>query len=97
MKLSDHATANNETFDQSLKRNEFELKKELAQKITALFIYSNSVVLFLLAIVFVVDQWLEPSDRIITTEVIMALVGATTVQLGVIMLTIMKSLFPTKK
>ncbi len=59
-----------------------------------LFGITNVVVLTALAFIFWVDQGLQSADRLITSEVIMTLIGATTVQLGGIMLIIAKSMFP---
>jgi len=84
------------SFEEQLRQYEFELKEKIAKQITRLFGISNVVVLAAVAIVFGFDQFLGPADRLITSEVIMALVGATTVQLGGIMFVIAKSIFPNK-
>ncbi len=60
-----------------------------------LFSVTNSVVLLVVVLVFGFDQSLAPADRLVTSEVIMTLIGATAVQLGVIMVTIAKSMFPS--
>ena len=86
-----------ESFEQALERDKFEHKKRLANHLTWLFSLSNIVVLIAVAIVYYNDLRLaDPSQRLITSEVIMTLIGATTVQLGAIMLTMAKSIFPTR-
>lgn len=37
---------------------------------------------------------IKPDERLVTTEVVMTVIGATTVQLGAIMYTIARYLFP---
>ena len=79
---------------------EFELRKETAKRILQIFGAVNVAVLIGLAFAFGFDVSLlrggviTPADRLITGEVIMALLGATTVQLGAIMYTIARYLFP---
>ena len=91
--LEAEATAPASTFDQWLQRSEFKLKKALVHTMLWLFSISNAVVLAAVCIVFSFDQSLDPADRLITSEVIMTLIGATTVQLGVIMITVARSMF----
>ena len=81
---------------------ELNLRSEIAQKIIAEFIRANYAIIgFLLAIfatesLFLFFGRLEPGNRIIGSNVIMALIGATTVQFGAIALLVSQWLFPRK-
>ena len=65
-----------------------------------LFAVSNVFVLFGLGIVFGLDcvqlqaKLIAPTQRIITGPVVMSLLGATTVQLGTVIFTIARAIFP---
>jgi len=72
----------------------------MAYWIIGAFIAANVVTLIALGILARLDQGniaaklIEPGDRIITSQVFMALLGATTVQVGAIMVIIARYLFP---
>lgn len=82
---------------------ELEMRQDAAKKIIDLFKIANLFVLgFLVALV--IADWIiiGNSDkinldaRLVDKQVIMALLGATTVQLGTIMVSISRFLFPLK-
>ncbi len=68
-----------------------------------LFVISNVFVILGLGVAFWQDcaqprdHLIKPSERIISSGVVMALLGATTVQLGTVILTITRALFPNRK
>ena len=76
------------------------LRKSVAYWIIGVFIVANLVTLAVLSILAHLDQGnieshlIEPGDRIITSQVFMTLLGATTVQVGAIMVIIARYLFP---
>lgn len=84
----------------------FEMKSEMldkyASEIVGPFKNANVIVLFSVAALALIDFYLvlgkviSPADRLVSSEVIMALVGATTVQLGASMLVVAKGLFQPK-
>jgi hypothetical protein len=67
------------------------------------FIGANLMTLFALGYLAWMDQnniaskLITPGDRIITSQVFMALLGATTVQVGAIMVIIARYLFPGRQ
>ena len=80
----------------------FELRKVVADKILQLFIRAN---IFVLAFIFVVliSDWIQlgagvahAEQRLINSNVIIALLGATTVQVGTIVVSISVYLFPKR-
>lgn len=79
---------------------DLEIRKNFANRVMILFAIANVGALIGLAIVFWQDGALlaagltKPSDRIIDGHVIMALLGATTVQLGTVIYTITRAIFP---
>lgn len=81
---------------------ELNLRSEIAQKIIAEFIRANYAIISFLLAIFAVESLflffgrLEPGNRIIGSNVIMALIGATTVQFGAIALLVSQWLFPRK-
>lgn len=87
--------------EEEIALGEYDLRKTTAKKILWVFIGANVVVFIGLGVIFGYDVTLlhqklvMPSDRLLTTEVIMTVVGATTVQLGAIMFTMARYLFPT--
>ena len=86
--------------DDQVKLGDLELRKEVARKVVALFILANLFVLAFLGIIFAYDVilirhgFIMPGDRLITSELLMTLVGATAVQVGTIMVSISIYLFP---
>lgn len=83
-----------------IEESEFHLRKEVAQSILQLFGIANTVVLFVILVLIGVDIWMlntgliKSAERIVDSKVVMTLVGATTVQMGAIVLTIASYLFP---
>ncbi|MCW8091594.1 hypothetical protein [Alteromonas sp. ASW11-130] len=82
-------------------RNEAELRKNAAEDILNLFRKANLFVLGFLIILLIVDISLiyageaSVEDRIVNEKVVMSLIGATVIQLGTIMISLSKYLFPT--
>ena len=80
-------------------REEHELRQATAKEIISLFKISNIIVLSVIGFLFFIDILLVYSgkatiqERIITSEIIIALVGATTVQLGAVMYTYSQYIF----
>lgn len=78
------------------------LREKLAYWIIGAFIVANLFTLLALAWLVTLDQsnirshMIAAGDRIITNQVIMALLGATTVQVGAIMVIVARYLFPDR-
>ncbi len=78
----------NLTTEEFVKINGLRLQGSLQQTIQHLFIISSVTILILVVIAVGLDIWLllgdhiSPGERIITTEVMMTLIAATTAQLG---------------
>ncbi len=74
----------------------------MAQRVVRAFIVANSVTLAALGVLVLLDQvnialrMVAPGERIVGSQVIMALLGATTVQLGTIAVIIARYLFPAR-
>jgi hypothetical protein len=72
----------------------------MAKFVIPAFLKANGLTLIALALLVVLDEinlnlhLIAPGDRVITEKVIMALLGATTVQVGVIAALIARYLFP---
>jgi len=72
----------------------------MAEYVVPIFKLANTVTLIALGFLVVLDEinigfgLVSPSDRIVTSKVIMALLGATTVQLGSIAVIMAQYLFP---
>jgi len=81
-------------------RGDLAIRTRFARDIITLFALTNVVVLTGLGIAFWQDCVLlaggriRPGDRIIDGKVVMALLGATTVQLGAVIFTIARAIFP---
>ncbi len=83
---------------------ELDMRREAAKKIISLFKVTNIFVLGFLVLLLISD-WIiyvgsggkELPFRLIDKQVVMVLIGATTIQLGTIMLSISRFLFPTRK
>ncbi|MBA3811392.1 MAG: hypothetical protein H0X27_07075 [Caulobacteraceae bacterium] len=79
---------------------DLDIRKRFARDIIALFIITNIFVMIGLGFVFWQDciqlatRRIVPGDRIIDGKVVMALLGATTVQLGAVIYTIARAVFP---
>jgi hypothetical protein len=81
-----------------LKQAKFYLQRKLAWAFTWIFLLINTIVITAI-IILGLAEWNALAEgreieRLITSELIMTLLGATTVQLGTIMLTMAKHLFP---
>ena len=80
---------------------DLDIRKRFARDIIALFIATNIFVMIGLGFAFWQDcaqlaaHRISPADRIIDGKVVMALLGATTVQLGAVIYTITRAVFPT--
>jgi hypothetical protein len=80
-----------------------DLRKIMARAVTAIFIKTNVVVLGVLIILVIMDivmiykGTILPEQRLVDGDILMALVGATTVQLAAIMVAISNYLFPSPK
>jgi hypothetical protein len=76
------------------------LREYVAGGIGMLFALANAVTLLIVIFLMAVDQrnivthLIAPADRVITSQVIMTLLGATAVQVGVIAVIIARYLFP---
>jgi len=79
---------------------EHEMRRDVAAHILRIFRISNLVVLGAVAVVLVSDWALialglqKPTERVIDAGVVKTLIGATTVQVGIIMISISAYLFP---
>jgi hypothetical protein len=83
-----------------IEESEFVLRKDVAKSIIRLFGIANTVVLVVILVLIGIDTWMvntglvKSTERIIDSKVVMSLVGATTVQMGAILVTIASYLFP---
>lgn len=88
-----------QTFDEQLRREDQDLRKQVATRIVWTLIGGNGITLIALAALVVLDQFniadnlITPADRIVTNQVLMTLLGATTVQVGAIAYIIAQYLF----
>jgi hypothetical protein len=88
------------TVDEQIKRSDARLRRWMATRVVRVFVQANCVTLIALGVLVVLDEFnvgfrlIGPGDRIITNQVIMTLLGATTVQVGVIAGIIARYLFP---
>lgn len=86
----------------SIALSDAKLRQDVAAKIVGTFIQVNGVVLIIVAIMFAADVALlingkiAATDRLVATNVLIALISATTVQLGAIVILMGKYLFPAK-
>jgi hypothetical protein len=80
-----------------------DLREWVANNIVPALLWANGVVLGAVAVLAVVDEfnialnWIGPDARIINAQVIMTLLGATTVQVGAITFAIARYLFPGRQ
>lgn len=79
------------------------IRQTFARNIMGLFAVANAFVLAGLGVVFwqdgvhLVAGRITASERIIDGQVVMALLGATTIQLGTVIYTITRAIFPGPK
>lgn len=78
--------------EEALQINDAELRSTMAKRLMFLFIATNVAVILLVIEIFIVDVY--RNRDVITSEVVIMLIGATAVQLGVIMVSISAYLFP---
>jgi hypothetical protein len=89
-----------DTVADRLALGEHEMRRELARGITRAFVVGNLAVWLLVAGLAAIDVYLlvhgmqKPDERIIDRSVIKTLVGATSVQVGLILVAIAANLFP---
>ncbi len=82
---------------------DLEIRAKFARNVMILFAAANAFVLVGLGAVFWLDcaqlaaKEITPKERIIDGHVIMALLGATTVQLGTVVYTITRAIFPAPR
>jgi|ERR1044072_4753183 hypothetical protein len=81
---------------------EWRLRRDIAKKIVSLFTAVNILVIVLIASIyvtetfFIVRGFLRHDEKIVNSQVIVAIVGATTIQLGAIAWTLSRWLFGRK-
>ena len=77
-----------------------DLRDWMAKVVIPAFLKANVATLVAIAVLAILDEfniawdWIAAGDRIISAQVIMALLGATTVQVGAIAVLIARYLFP---
>lgn len=91
-------------FDAEVRRDvariDAKMRRNVARRIMWLFSGTNLFTLIALAAAFWIDHYfvvnkiITPQERVVTSDVIIALLGATTIQVGALMLVIGKNLFP---
>jgi hypothetical protein len=80
-------------------RGEHEMRRDLARGILKIFVVGKAalwvlvVALVVIDVVTIADGLAKPNERIIGQSVVETLIGATTVQVGIIMAVIARSLF----
>ncbi len=90
------------TVAESIALSDAALSQQVAARVVHTFILINSAVLGIVTAVFLADCLLlsygkiGAADRLVSTNVVLALISATTVQLGGIALLMGKYLFPVK-
>lgn len=88
--------------DEQIRRSDARLRRWMAGRVVRAFVRANYWTLGALGVLAGLDEiniWLHiitPGDRIISNQVIMALLGATTVQVGTIAAIIARYLFPSR-
>ncbi|NNG05356.1 MAG: hypothetical protein HKM95_14830 [Inquilinus sp.] len=91
------------TVSDKIALGELQMRTDVAKNIMKLFVTTNIFVLVLLLLIFSIDIYfmtrnlIGAGDRIVTENVLMALLGATTVQVGTIMVSISAYLFPRRQ
>ena len=79
---------------------EHKMRRDLADGVQRVFVICNSALWIVIALLIMIDTalivggWQLPRDRIIDKSVVKVLVGATVVQVGLIMVAIAGNLFP---
>lgn len=89
------------TPEQEIALGDLQIRKNFATRIMVVFAIANIFVLIGLYVVFRQDGLqlaagqVKATERIVDGKVIMALLGATTVQLGTVIYTITRAIFPS--
>ena len=104
-KVSAGGTTTPLTVAEEIVRSDAGLRRLVAGSIVVAFLVVNGAVLLGIWMVFTKDNEhllragsnFTPSDRLVTTNLLITLVGATTVQLGTLIVLIGKYLFPAPK
>jgi hypothetical protein len=100
VRLSEDAAAY--SVDEQIALGDLEMRRRLVRALLWFFGVTNFFALAATAVVFGYDIALlragsvQASQRLVTTELLMTIIGATTVQVGVIMVTISNYLFPKR-
>ncbi len=87
----------------ALRQQDANLRKWMADRVVPAFLKANGWTLAAIAVLVVLDEiniathLIAPGDRIITEKVVIALLGATTVQVGAIAAIIARYLFPGRQ
>jgi hypothetical protein len=90
------------TLDEHIRQGEHDLRERVAKKTLRIFLTANLYMLGALGIVFAVDTILLTSgfqnvdQRLIDSDVIKVLIGATVVEVGALMVIIANWLFPKR-
>jgi hypothetical protein len=88
--------------DALLRRHDALLRRWVAQRIMKVFVTANIVTLVAFVALVALDQGdiqtkvFAPADRLVSSQVFMALLGATTVQVGTIAVIMARYLFPSR-
>lgn len=88
-----------ETTADRIALGDLQIRKNFARDVMTLFAVANLFVMVGLGFVFWQDSaqlWagnIKPTDRIVNGDVIIALLGATTIQLGTVIFTITRAIF----
>jgi hypothetical protein len=83
--------------------DEADMRKQMANRVMRLFRFANLAVLGLVVVIFASEAVMpylgviQARDRVIDSDVIKVLIGATAVQVGIIMVTIASYLFPRSR
>jgi putative copper export protein len=99
IRLSALAQGVDSTTAAHLALGEQEMRRDLAKGILKVFVVGNAAVWLLVVALLVIDVVMvsnglaRPADRIIDQGVVKTLVGATTVQVGILVVVIARSLF----
>ena len=89
-----------QTFEDELRKRDADLRDWMAKDVIPAFLKANVATLGAITALAILDEvniawdWIAAGDRIISAQVIMALLGATTVQVGAIAAIIARYLFP---
>jgi hypothetical protein len=87
----------------SIEQRDADLREWMAKFVIPAFLKANAVTLGAIALLAILDEGnivtrlIAPGERIISGQVIMALLGATTVQVGTIAVIIARYLFPGRR